>query len=70
MRDALATFGRGVRKAIDDTTALNDADTADLFTEVSRGVDKSLWMVEAHVQDTPAQAQEADRSVLRSESRS
>jgi hypothetical protein len=38
MRDALATFGRGVRKAIDDTTALNDADTADLVTEVSRGV--------------------------------
>ncbi|MQA30399.1 MAG: DNA starvation/stationary phase protection protein Dps [Luteitalea sp.] len=51
MRDALATFGRGVRKAIDDVTALSDADTADLFTEISRGVDKSLWMVEAHVQD-------------------
>ena len=56
MQDALATFGRGVRKAIDDTTALNDADTADLFTEISRGVDKSLWMVEAHVQDAPADA--------------
>lgn len=54
MRDALATFGRGARKAIDDATALHDADTADLFTEISRGVDKSLWMVEAHVQDTPA----------------
>ena len=51
MQDALATFGRGARKAIDDATALNDADTADLFTEISRGVDKSLWMVEAHVQD-------------------
>jgi len=54
MQNALATFGRGARKAIDDATALNDADTADLFTEVSRGVDKSLWMVEAHVQDTAA----------------
>jgi starvation-inducible DNA-binding protein len=51
MQDALATFGRGARKAIDDATALNDADTADLFTEISLGVDKSLWMVEAHVQD-------------------
>ena len=70
MRDALATFGRGVRKAIDDTTALNDADTADLFTEVSRAVDKSLWMVEAHVQDLFAEAKEGDRSVLRGESRS
>ena len=59
MQDALATFGRGVRKAIDDATALNDADTADLFTEVSRGVDKSLWMVEAHVQDGPSEATQA-----------
>ncbi len=56
MQDALATFGRGVRKAIDDATALNDADTADLFTEISRGVDKSLWMVEAHVQEGPSEA--------------
>ena len=56
MQDALATFGRGARKAIDDTTALNDADTADLFTEISRGVDKSLWMVEAHIQESPADA--------------
>ena len=53
MQDALATFGRGVRKAIDKATTSNDADTADLFTEISRGVDKSLWMVEAHVQDAP-----------------
>ena len=61
MRDALATFGRGVRKAIDDVTALNDADTADLFTEISRGVDKSLWMVEAHVQETPAEEKQGGR---------
>ena len=57
MQDALATFGRGTRKAIDDATALNDADTADLFTEISRAVDKSLWMVEAHVQDAPLDAE-------------
>ncbi len=59
MQDALATFGRGVRKAIDDATALNDADTADLLTEISRGVDKSLWMVEAHVQEGPAEGTQA-----------
>ncbi len=50
MRIALATFGAGARRAIDESTELKDADTADLFTEVSRGVDKLLWMVEAHIQ--------------------
>jgi starvation-inducible DNA-binding protein len=60
MQDALATFGRGLRKAIDDATALNDADTADLFTEISRGVDKSLWMVEAHVQESQVEGKQAE----------
>lgn len=46
---ALATFGGAVRLAIDTSARGNDADTADLFTEVSRGVDKLLWMVEAHL---------------------
>ena len=50
MRTALATFGANARRAIDESTELKDADTADLFTEVSRGIDKLLWMVEAHVQ--------------------
>jgi starvation-inducible DNA-binding protein len=70
MQDALATFGRGVRKATDDTTAVNDADTADLFTEISRGVDKSLWMVEAHVQDAPLDAKDVEQwSASQGESR-
>jgi starvation-inducible DNA-binding protein len=47
---ALSTFGHEVRMAIDEAGELNDADTADLFTEVSRGIDKWLWMVEAHTQ--------------------
>jgi starvation-inducible DNA-binding protein len=46
----LAAFGKGARQAIDDTDALGDKDTADLFTEVSRGIDKWLWFVEAHLQ--------------------
>jgi hypothetical protein len=41
---------------------LNDADTADLFTEISRGVDKSLWMVEAHVQDAPGEEKHVEKS--------
>jgi len=47
---ALASFGKLARKAIDQSNELQDADTADLFTDVSRGIDKSLWFVEAHLQ--------------------
>lgn len=47
---ALSTFGREARVTIDEAGALDDADTADLFTEVSRGIDKWLWFVEAHTQ--------------------
>jgi starvation-inducible DNA-binding protein len=46
----LAAFGKGARKAIDQANDLGDLDTADLFTEVTRGIDKSLWFVEAHLQ--------------------
>ena len=47
---ALARFGKSVRKAIDDAGKAGDADTSDLFTGVSRAVDKNLWLVEAHLQ--------------------
>jgi len=43
-----------VRKNIDDTAEAGDAGTADLFTEASRGLDKSLWFLEAHVQEPPS----------------
>ncbi|GIU81233.1 MAG: DNA starvation/stationary phase protection protein Dps [Acidobacteria bacterium] len=46
----LADFGAKVRKNIDETAEIGDADTADLLTEVSRSVDKLLWLVEAHMQ--------------------
>jgi starvation-inducible DNA-binding protein len=48
--NALATFGKAVRAAIDASDELRDQDTADIFTEVSRGTDKWLWFVEAHLQ--------------------
>jgi starvation-inducible DNA-binding protein len=47
---ALSAFGHEVRVTIDEADELDDADTADLFTEVSRGIDKWLWFVEAHSQ--------------------
>jgi starvation-inducible DNA-binding protein len=47
---ALSTFGHEARNTIGETDELDDPVTADLFTEVSRGIDKWLWFVEAHSQ--------------------
>ena len=46
----LAAFGKLARKGITAADEWGDAGTADLFTEISRGVDKWLWMIEAHAQ--------------------
>jgi len=45
-----ANLAASTRAAIDASDDLGDADTADLFTGVSRGLDKSLWFLEAHLQ--------------------
>jgi starvation-inducible DNA-binding protein len=47
---AYARYGKLVRKAIGESGRAGDADTSDLFTGVSRGVDKALWLLEAHLQ--------------------
>ncbi len=47
---ALSTFGNEVRNMIMEANELEDAGTADIFTEISRGLDKLLWFVEAHSQ--------------------
>ena len=47
---ALSTFGQEARATISAADELDDADSADLFTEISRGIDKWLWFVEAHSQ--------------------
>jgi starvation-inducible DNA-binding protein len=39
-----------MRQAIEIAERQGDADTADLFTEVSRSLDKALWLLEAHLQ--------------------
>jgi len=49
---ALSTFGHEARNTIEQADELEDADTADIFTEISRGIDKWLWFVEAHSQAT------------------
>jgi starvation-inducible DNA-binding protein len=50
LSSALAAFGSSTRKAIDQVDQLEDADTVDILTEISRGIDKWLWFVEAHQQ--------------------
>ncbi len=53
LSSALAAFGLRVRRAIGEADELGDADTTDIFTEISRGTDKWLWFVEAHLQEQP-----------------
>jgi starvation-inducible DNA-binding protein len=47
---ALASFGKIAREVIGKSNELGDAVSADIFTEISRGAEKWLWMVEAHLQ--------------------
>lgn len=50
LADRYAAVGKAVRQGIDEADELGDKDTADLFTEVSRDLDKSLYFLESHLQ--------------------
>jgi len=50
LADRLSAFGKLARAAIDAADEAGDKDTADLFTGVSRQIDKDLWFIEAHLQ--------------------
>jgi starvation-inducible DNA-binding protein len=43
-------YAASARTAIDLAEEAGDMDTSDLFTEVSRAIDKHLWFLEAHTQ--------------------
>jgi starvation-inducible DNA-binding protein len=49
LSSALAAYSTNVRQGIEQADTRGDRDTADIFTEISRGVDKYLWFVEAHL---------------------
>ena len=46
---ALGTLADFLRSAIDSSDESGDAVTADLFTEVTRGLDKLRWFVESNI---------------------
>jgi starvation-inducible DNA-binding protein len=50
MAERYAALGTSTRQAIEVAEEHGDSDSADLFTEVSRGLDKALWFLEAHLQ--------------------
>jgi starvation-inducible DNA-binding protein len=49
--ERVAAFTNSAREAIDETDKLGDANTSDLFIEISRCADKYLYFLEAHLQD-------------------
>ena len=48
LAERLAALGDAVRKNIDEADEAGDAATADIFTALSRDLDKWLWFIEAH----------------------
>ncbi|HEY9615565.1 MAG TPA: DNA starvation/stationary phase protection protein Dps [Microcoleaceae cyanobacterium] len=50
LADRFAIYAKLLRDGIAQTDELGDADTADLYTEISRTVDMRLWFLEAHLQ--------------------
>lgn len=50
LADRFASHAAHLRTGIDEAEAAGDIDTADLYTELSRAIDKQLWFLEAHLQ--------------------
>ncbi len=49
MVEKYALIAESMRNSIEVSEKLGDKATADLFTEVSRGIDKGLWFLESHL---------------------
>ena len=58
--DRFGTYANALHESIDQADEAGDADAADIFTEVSRGIDKQLWFLEAHVQEPPGNMRDGD----------
>ena len=60
LADRYAPYAKLLRDAIDKTGELGDADTADLYTGISRDIDKRLWFLEAHLQPSEIESEEEE----------
>lgn len=58
--DRYAVVANNVRQSLKVTDEAGDDDTADVFTEVSRGLDKHLWFLEAHTQEPSGDFRDGD----------
>ncbi|WP_017314915.1 DNA starvation/stationary phase protection protein Dps [Mastigocladopsis repens] len=67
LANRFAPYAKQLREAIDKTTDLGDADTADLYTEVSRTIDKRLWFLEAHLQAAVTQNGNGNAATIKTE---
>jgi starvation-inducible DNA-binding protein len=55
LKALIARYGKtanALRAAIDQTAEVGDLGTSDIFTAYSRDLDKALWFLEAHVQES------------------
>ena len=50
LTDRYAAYAASTRAAIGKSDDAGDPTTADLFTQISREIDKQLWFIEAHLQ--------------------
>jgi starvation-inducible DNA-binding protein len=50
LAERYTAIGKHVRESIQVADEAGDADTADLYTQISRGIDQRLWFLEAHLQ--------------------
>ncbi|MEM1317614.1 MAG: DNA starvation/stationary phase protection protein Dps [Pseudomonadota bacterium] len=48
LKDRYMQVGKHIRSRMAEADEAGDEDTADLFTEVSRGIDKGAWFIGAH----------------------
>lgn len=51
LADRFALHAEELRASMDTAMDAGDEDTADLYVELSRDIDKQLWFLEAHIQD-------------------